>query len=800
MKTMCNKILSMMVLIVLVMNCIGSSVLAVTETPTPSPSTGTSGSKENPGDKVGDPTAKKQEKDLMEKQSKTLSDYVGDVADGIIGVATLGLRILVVTLATGLRGLATAVAHSTGEVDESYNMVTPDEILFNQLAITDINFFQGDTFGVGNNKKTLEGKDNPVKAIRKAIANWYYALRVIAIIFLLIALIYVGVRLAAATVAEDRAKYKKWIWNWLLSMCILFVLHYLIITIISVNNSFVEILFNAKEAAFHEDNDTFFNYTTGLAIDSITTVLSGIEAWSYLITYVAIVVLTFIFLIMYIRRMITVAFLILISPIITITYSIDKLGDGKSQALNTWFRKFMEAVLIQPFHCIIYIVFVATAAVSIAKLGTVASGFFTVLCLGFTLKAESIVKDIFGFRDRDINGNSMGAAAGLAYGVYSSVGNKMKQVGNKGKAKSNESKNVGSATGNVNKGTSTSTPAAKPSNQSRTAENNSKNVDNNNKGQTPIYGPDQSVIKNVPTNGGTNQTDSGIILPGTAEYRQSTVQFNEQLRNGTLAQGGTINDKMTSVIAQTNGGRILTPNGNGVGGLASNGNGIGNLASNESAGSGIILGPNGQPLTSGNSQTVQTPVDDTTRTQQMAQNEVNEASNAEPSNEGKRTITKPKSTWKGKAWSTFKAVNGLGAAMGIIGATSAYVSDKGAAEVGGAAVAGYMAGNAVQDKVGNAVQSIKTKRHQRKLATSYRNYKEENNLDDDQMAQETQKFRNMNSQQINQMAEGSGKRYAKSLHAMKSIFDEQSEDNDESNEKFNDTLGKIKSGEIEPDE
>ena len=56
---------------------------------------------------------------------------------------------------------------------------------------------------------------------------------------------------------------------------------------------------------------------------------------------------------MYIKRMLTVGFLIVIAPLITITYSIDKMGDGKSQALNAWLKEFIYNVLIQTFHCII---------------------------------------------------------------------------------------------------------------------------------------------------------------------------------------------------------------------------------------------------------------------------------------------------------------------------------------------------------------------------------------------------------------------------------------------------------------
>jgi len=53
--------------------------------------------------------------------------------------------------------------------------------------------------------------------------------------------------------------------------------------------------------------------------------------------------------------MMTIAFLIIIAPLVTVTYSIDKIGDGKSQALNAWLKEFSYTVLIQPFHCITYL-------------------------------------------------------------------------------------------------------------------------------------------------------------------------------------------------------------------------------------------------------------------------------------------------------------------------------------------------------------------------------------------------------------------------------------------------------------
>ena len=79
------------------------------------------------------------------------------------------------------------------------------------------------------------------------------------------------------------------------------------------------------------------------------------------IVFCSIVISEFLFFIVYVKRFITLAFLMVIAPLITVTYSIDKLGDGKSQALNTWLKEFIFTVIIQPVHCILYLILVVPA-------------------------------------------------------------------------------------------------------------------------------------------------------------------------------------------------------------------------------------------------------------------------------------------------------------------------------------------------------------------------------------------------------------------------------------------------------
>ena len=107
------------------------------------------------------------------------------------------------------------------------------------------------------------------------------------------------------------------------------------------------------------------------------------------------------FLVAYIKRMFKIGFLIIIAPLITITYSIDKIGDGKAQALNTWLKEFAYNILLQPFQCILYLVFAKLAYDSLASqvFGSITQSnigvaIFAILSLQFVKEGETIIKKI----------------------------------------------------------------------------------------------------------------------------------------------------------------------------------------------------------------------------------------------------------------------------------------------------------------------------------------------------------------------------------------------------------------------
>ena len=328
------------------------------------------------------------EEETEEDSGGGLFGFLGGILDGIVSVFMYILRLIPVTIATGLgKIISTIGALITGT--NAAQGLTLDDILFNKVEITSIDFFSTST-------------DSTVNLIRDNVATWYVGIRNLSAIILSLILLYVGIRMAISSVAEDKAKYKKMLGDWVTSIALLFVLHYIMEAVIAINNSLVNIMANAGSTSISNGSQTFtntMNQFIGAAYDFNVDTVTGI---AYAFIYLLLSLITFIFLLTYIKRMVTIAFLIMIAPIITITYSIDKMGDGKSQALNAWMKEYIYNILIQPFHCIIYLALVNSSFEMLKGNSDAASNLGpAVLCFAIVMsmfKAEEIVKNIFNFK------------------------------------------------------------------------------------------------------------------------------------------------------------------------------------------------------------------------------------------------------------------------------------------------------------------------------------------------------------------------------------------------------------------
>lgn len=269
--------------------------------------------------------------------------------------------------------------------------ITPADIFYNRIPLLSIDFFD------------FSGEASDILMIRATVAKWFVVLSGVALAFLLAVLIYIAIRAVVASTGSSKAKYQKMFVNWLVSVGLLGILGLIIVASISLNNAFVRIIERVSIAAL-EGKD--FGLIIAELMGKVVKPFDLIGQFGSMVLLGIITLQTFKYAFVYIRRMIKIAFLIMIAPLITITYSIDKIADNKSQALNTWMHTFMFNVFIQTFHALIFSVFfILSFKVIVTATGTNFFGGFTakvpgvilaIMSLNFISEGEKIIKQIFG--------------------------------------------------------------------------------------------------------------------------------------------------------------------------------------------------------------------------------------------------------------------------------------------------------------------------------------------------------------------------------------------------------------------
>ena len=278
-------------------------------------------------------------------------------------------------------------------VDVKYPHIkySPEEIFSGKIDLLSIDFISGKIV----DNQTGELRDNNSTGwnnLRVTIASWYKVLRMVAIVALLSILVYTGIKLILSANLSDKAKYKERIINWFIAIAILFSMHYIMAFIIAVVQNITELFQNSMgNVEVHFNNQKFVTNLMGLARFQMQQ-----QAFSkkimQLIIYVALITLTIKFTIKYIKRMINIAFLTLIAPIVACTYPIEKMNDSKAQGFQMWLTEYIFNSLLQLMHLIMYIVLMNSALTLAVK-----NPIYAIAVLLFMSQAEKIFKKIFGF-------------------------------------------------------------------------------------------------------------------------------------------------------------------------------------------------------------------------------------------------------------------------------------------------------------------------------------------------------------------------------------------------------------------
>lgn len=266
--------------------------------------------------------------------------------------------------------------------------------------------------------------NNAAYELKNVVAKWYYVIRNIAIVGLMLVLLYVGIRMLISSIAAEKAKYKQMLSDWVIALCLVFLMQYIMVFANSFVDSIIQILATTSDSKGYieaiEDKDgilgekikedspelyesmqnpdgadgyLYWNTNlTGKARIEAQKHDGSVEYVGYTLCYVVLVLYTIFFIFTYLRRLLYLLFLTVISPFVALTYPLDKIRDGQAQAFNMWLKEYIFNLLIQPFHLLLYVIFVNMA---FELSGT--NIIYSLVVIGFMIPAEKFLRSMFGF-------------------------------------------------------------------------------------------------------------------------------------------------------------------------------------------------------------------------------------------------------------------------------------------------------------------------------------------------------------------------------------------------------------------
>lgn len=299
-----------------------------------------------------------------------------------------------------------------------------EKVIFNEYSNTKLGFFSGSEVNA-----FIENAN--IKEIMNDFFNFFTG---ITLLVYLIILVYMAIKIMLGSTAEKGSKYKQLIMYWIEGILILFLFPYIMKYSIQLNNSFVSFVGANKDqylSEFSEQMPSMQSETEGElkdiknTVDKVETSMKNNDKKDFMSTmynramnegWLVLAICWYVmlfqmigFLIVYFKRVIILIFLIAVFPLVMISYAIDKVGDGKSQAFGNWVKEFMVNVFLQSFHVIAYVLIMSLIC---NLMGDPSENWLLILiALTFISKGDDILKAIF----------SLNSGAGTVKGIGATI-------------------------------------------------------------------------------------------------------------------------------------------------------------------------------------------------------------------------------------------------------------------------------------------------------------------------------------------------------------------------------------------
>lgn len=290
-------------------------------------------------------------------------------------------------------------------------LYSPENIFANKIAALDANYINPHKYTpVNDSDESKREATSFAESISPTIASWYRAFRNIAIVGLLSVLVYIGIRILIGTVSE-KAKYKERLTDWFVALCLVFFMHFIMAGIMMVAEKITDLFSNSINSGIivAVDDGTIFRTSLTGYIRFAAQSDAWTEAAGYGIMYLILVGITLRFTFIYMKRALYLAFFTMISPLVAVTYPIDRAGDGKAQAFNMWIKEYFINAILQPMHLILY-----SALVGAAMTLVVQNPIYGIVALLFISTAEKWVKKMFKMDQAALTSTSLGDVAVLS--------------------------------------------------------------------------------------------------------------------------------------------------------------------------------------------------------------------------------------------------------------------------------------------------------------------------------------------------------------------------------------------------
>lgn len=348
--------------------------------------------------------------------------------------------------------------------------VTIERIIFNEIDALNANFFD---------KSPNTSKAPATKFIKDSVNTWYAFLSKVVIIIYLAALVAVGVKILLGG-ADRKVNAREIFVKWTMGVVIFYFFPYVMRYAFDINEGVIQTIKGIYNKGSSEMSGSYLGVVSDLRYDEleerspeyvtgtsyylklgseeataaytnrletyktkgdvmrIMRSLAGIYARIiYVIIWFIMMGQLLVFIFIYFKRYLMIAFLIAIFPITLIEYVIGTITTGKQSSLGSWSREFFTNVFLQTIHAIIYgiisgvIIEQVRTSISVGHLTRI-NWFLMICAISFVFSGERILKEIMnaGHAESvkgasDVYSGGKGAikgAYGKAKGATASIG------------------------------------------------------------------------------------------------------------------------------------------------------------------------------------------------------------------------------------------------------------------------------------------------------------------------------------------------------------------------------------------